>query len=76
MRCKIISQKNGGNIIFEIAGIFSTEIEQKITVAEFIKRINIRATLLKGSRAFQGTQILDTSITAMAGGAEDRRGPL
>ena len=76
MRCKIISQKIGGNLIVEIAAIFSTEIEQRITVAEFIKRMNIRAALLKGSWAYQGTQILDTSTTAMAGGAEDRRGPL
>ena len=76
MRCTIISQKIGGNLIVEIAGIFSTEIEQRITVAEFIKRMNIRAALLKGSWAYQGTQILDTSTTAMAGGAEDRRGPL
>ena len=30
MRCKIISKKNGEKYILEVAGIFSTEIEQKI----------------------------------------------
>ena len=56
----------GKNINVEIAGIVSTKIEQKNTVAEFIKRMNIRATLLKGIWAYQGTQILDTSTTVMA----------
>ena len=69
-------KKMGRNIIVEIAAICSTEIDQKNMVAEFIKRKNIRTTLLQGIRAYQGTQILDTSTRAMAGGAGDRRGPL
>ena len=61
-RCKVISKKNGEKYIVEVAGIFSTEIEQKNTVAEIMKRKNIIPTLLKGSKAYQCTQILLVSL--------------
>ena len=62
MRCKVISIKNGEKYIVEVARIFSTEIEQKNTVAEIIKRKNIITTLLKGSKAYQCTPKLLVSL--------------
>ena len=74
MKCKVINEKLAKNSKLNIDDIFATTEKQKNIVLEFTLRMNTRSSLIQGHRAYQGSQILDISTPAMAGGAGERKG--
>ena len=72
MNCKIIDTKLNISSDINISAIFATKEQQKKIVLEFTQRMNTRNTMIEELRAYQGSQILDESTPALAGGAGDR----
>ena len=75
MRCDVIN-KYTGRTEDTISSVFKTVDQQKPAIQTFIERTKVRAALIEGSGAYQGSKILDTSTPAAAGGAGERIGPL
>ena len=70
--CKVIDTKMHKSSNINFNAIFATNEVQKNIVLKFTYRMNIRNSLIEQEvRAYQGSQILDNSTPALAGGAGD-----